>query len=173
MTDTSPTRVVNKSTPLWAKIVLLLAVVCIASGIALPYLVKPEPTPASALTNSLNNSLSASGAEPIFAQDHWTKDWSPAIFRLGFSFVVGFAVAFALRWAVKTALIVAGLFALAVLGLQYSGLVDVKWGMIENHYDEASSWLSSQTKSFTAFITGALPSGASAAAGLFAGFKKG
>jgi uncharacterized membrane protein (Fun14 family) len=167
MSETPIKPKVNTSLPGWAKIMLALAVLVAAAGIALPYFAPPAPAQGS--LSSLATSL---GENTGFTQKHWSQEWSPAIFRLGFSFVVGFAIAYALRWALKTALFVGGVLALAVLGLQYSGLVDVKWGLIEQQYDGAASWLSRQTQDFSAFLKGALPSAGAGAAGLFAGLRK-
>lgn len=171
MADPTPTsKPVNSSLPLWSKALLVAAVGIVITGVALPF-VFPPSQPSTGAVSSLTSSLNA-GTLSDSSSEHWTKDWSPAIFRFGFSFVIGFAIAYALRWAIKTALLVAGILALFVLGLQYFGIVDVKWGLVQNQYDDAATWISQQTKSFSAFITGALPSAASAAAGLIAGFRK-
>ncbi|TVQ62028.1 MAG: hypothetical protein EA378_06060 [Phycisphaerales bacterium] len=97
---------------------------------------------------------------------------SPAVFRAGFSFFVGFAIAFALRQFVKISVVALGLFFLAMFGLQYAGLIEVKWGVLEARYDAAGGWLASEFDSFRAFMTGYLPSAALATTGLAAGFAK-
>jgi len=97
-------------------------------------------------------------------------EWSPQIFRAGFSFFVAFAVAFALRSFMKMAVIALGFFALALFGLQYAGLVEVKWGLMEARYDEVSAQVTEQAKSAAAIMAGYLPSAASAMLGLTAGF---
>ena len=58
-------------------------------------------------------------------EDHPLDQWSPAIFRMGFSFCVGFAIAFALRTFVRLSLIAIGVFFLALFGLQYAGFIEV------------------------------------------------
>jgi len=97
---------------------------------------------------------------------------SPAVFRAGFSFFVGFAVAFALRQFVKFSIVALGLFFLAMFGLQYAGLIEVKWAVMEDRYHAAGGWLGGQVESFKAFLTGYLPSAALATAGLAAGFTR-
>lgn len=97
---------------------------------------------------------------------------SPAVFRLGFSFVVGFAIAYAVRTFVKISLVAIGVFVLGLFGLQYLGVVEVHWDALSGHYDSARDYLSAQTSSFKDFMTGHLPSAGSAVAGMVVGFKK-
>ena len=97
--------------------------------------------------------------------------WSPALFRLGFSFFIGFAVAYALRSFVKLSLISAGFFVMALLGMQYAGFVEINWTLIGQQYESAGAWLSGQFDSFRTFVTGELPSAAGALGGLGLGFK--
>lgn len=97
---------------------------------------------------------------------------SPAIFRLGFSFVVGFAVAYALRTFVKISVVAIGVFVLGLFGLQYLGVVEVHWDALSGHYDSARDYLAAQTSSMKDFMTGHLPSAGSALAGMAIGFKK-
>ena len=96
--------------------------------------------------------------------------WSPAIFRMGFGFFVGFAMAYAFRAFAKFAVVSLGVFFLLLFGLQYAGLIEVQWGTMAERYDSARGWLGSQFEGFTAFVTGALPSAGAALAGLGLGF---
>ncbi|MEO1007105.1 MAG: FUN14 domain-containing protein [Planctomycetota bacterium] len=98
--------------------------------------------------------------------------WSPAIFRMGFSFFVGFAVAYAVRAFVKVSLIGLGMVFLLLFGLQYAGFVEVKWDVIGDRYDSTQAWLGGQISGFTAFATGYLPSAGAAVGGLAFGFKR-
>jgi hypothetical protein len=43
---------------------------------------------------------------------------------------------------------------------------------MQGHYDTFTAWLSGQLESFRSFITGYLPSSATAALGLVTGFKR-
>lgn len=106
------------------------------------------------------------------AGQRWLDTWSPAIFRLGFSFFVGFAIGYALRAFVKITLIILGAGFLGLFLLQYAGVVDVNWGLLEGHYDDTVAWLKREASSFTEFAKGYLPSGASALAGLVIGFRR-
>lgn len=100
------------------------------------------------------------------------EDASPAIFRLGLSFMVGFAMAYAVRTFVKISLIAVGVFFLALFGLDYAGLVTINMGAIEQHYDSLMAFLSREFDSFRSFVTGYLPSATSAGAGMVFGFRR-
>ncbi|HZW10486.1 MAG TPA: FUN14 domain-containing protein [Phycisphaerales bacterium] len=98
--------------------------------------------------------------------------YTPALFRLGFAFFVGFAIAFAARAALKVVLIVAGAVLLLLIGLQMAGLVTVNWSAMDGMYQSAGAWLAEQTRSFAAFVRGYIPSGATALTGFGVGFLK-
>jgi len=98
--------------------------------------------------------------------------WSPVVFRMGFSFFVGFCIAYALRTFVKVSIIAIGMMLLVLFGLQYAGIVEVNWLVMEDRYDTLVAWLQSETSSFTGFVTGYLPSAALATFGLVVGFRK-
>ena len=100
------------------------------------------------------------------------SEWSPAIFRMGFAFFAGFCIAYAMRTFMKITIVVLGVCLLLIIGLQQAGIVDVNWAEMEERYDSVAGWLAAQTGSFKEFLTGYLPSSASATAGIVAGFKK-
>ena len=97
--------------------------------------------------------------QPPFA----LESCSPVLFRLGFGFFAGFCIAFALRTFLKLSLLAIGLALLVVLGLQFAGLIDMDWAAAQKHYDALIRWLGSQTATLRRFLTGYLPSSASAA----------
>ncbi len=98
--------------------------------------------------------------------------YSPTVFRLGFAFFVGFAIAFALRAAFKVVLIVVGTMLLLLVGLQMAGLITVNWEAMQGLYNTTTAWLSTQTQSLTAFLRGYIPSGGTAMAGFGMGMLK-
>ena len=173
---THAAEIVNKSIPLWVKLMLIVAGLAIAAGLIMPRLAAGaggEKSPARTGAATMGMSAeSPSGAGGKTASSAGDSPIGPAVFRLGFSFFVGFAVAYAARWAFKIALLVAGLLFLALLGLQYGGIVNVQWGLMEKHYDGASRWLSENSGAMTTFVTGALPSAAAGGLGLFAGLRR-
>lgn len=115
---------------------------------------------------------SGTGAAESDAAPRPVALWSPAVFRLGFSFVAAFCMAFALRTFARMAAVAVGSALLLLVGLQYAGLIEVRWDVMEERYNNLSGWLSAQTSTFTALVTGYLPSAASAGAGFIAGFTR-
>ena len=101
------------------------------------------------------------------------ESWSPVIFRLGFSFFIGYVIAFAMRAFLRFTLLAIGVAAMLLMGLEYGGFIEVHWTLLGDRFDGFTGWLSAQTTSFTAFLRGALPSAASAGAGLLLGFRRG
>lgn len=184
--------------PLWQwGLLALSAVLMLAGGAAWAYsaatrerhppppAASAEPAGGSSLTDGLVSDFLPGGppiarpggaAEPepgAEATERRAIDtYSPAVFRLGFSFFAGFAMAYAVRQFVKATLLVAGVILLGMFGLQYAGLVQINWSVIEGRYDSIAAFLRDQTASFTAFVSGYLPSATSAAAGAFVGFRR-
>ncbi|MCB9841045.1 MAG: hypothetical protein H6809_05290 [Phycisphaeraceae bacterium] len=128
--------------------------------------------PALPGTTGSTGSQTAGGEAGGEAEDRPIDLYSPAVFRLGFSFFAGFAMAYALRQFVKITIATLGVVLLGLFGLQYAGLIQVDWGLLEGKFDAAAAFLREQTESFTAFVRGYLPSSASAATGAFLGFRR-
>ena len=144
--------------PGWAKVLLIAAITLMAAGVVAPMAIK---APASNMSGAAAMSNSLAAGSP--GEQATAPAWSPAMFRVGFSFFVGFVIAYALRSFLKMALVAAGFMALLLFGLQYAGLIEVHWNAMERQYDAGSGWLHEQTRSFAAFIQGALPSGGASA----------
>ncbi len=177
------------ASPGWVKTLVVVSVLVMAGGAALGVMARVNgggEAPASAASPGGETPAGATGfdiipqgdGEDVAAADGgddgaWMREWSPAVFRLGFSFFIGFAVAYALRTFVKLSLVVVGVFALFLFGLEYAGLLEIHWGAIGDKYDSVAAWATGQFDSFRTFITGELPSAAAAIAGLGLGFKRG
>lgn len=142
----------------------------IPGGPNLPSVPFPIPGPADADPDGDAGDPPSAG-EPGSAEGREYDDLSPAVFRLGFSFFLGFAIAYALRAFVKVSLVAIGLFALLLFGMQYAGLVEVRWAAIGDRYDSAAAWFEGQFASFRAFVLGYLPSAAAALGGAALAFK--
>ena len=166
----------------WQKIVVALSLVLTLAGggltawAALTAPDAPEAPPSESNTSELAVGF-APGETPVPSDDVETDtrpvdDWAPMVFKLGFSFFVGFAIAFALRTFLRISLISAGFFLLLLFGLQYLGVLEVRWDRIGDWFENVGPWLGAQTSSFRAFILGSLPSTASGAAGLVIGFRQ-
>lgn len=163
---------------LWKQALVGLSVVMMGAGVALPF-VLPQTAPAqTAPAGDLPpgvQGLAPAGAPTdagAAGEQGATSEVSPALFRLGFSFFVGFALAFALRQFIKVTLLAVGLYLLLTFGLEYAGIVAVNWGAMEQRYDSIASWLGAETDSFRAFVTGRLPAAGAALAGLGLGFTR-
>lgn len=123
-------------------------------------------------STSGEDNVERTGADTDDAEKSPLELYSPTIFRLGFGFFLGFAVAFALRAAFKVVLLVVGGVFLLLIGLQMAGLVSVNWEAFEGMYNSSTKWLAGQTESFTAFLRGYIPTGGSAVAGFGIGMLK-
>lgn len=124
------------------------------------------------LPTNHDDQLAGGWTDPAQTQDAATSQWYPQMFRLGFSFFVGFCIAYALRVFFKLAAFGAGMVLLLLFGLQYAGIISVDWSAMGGHYDTLIRWLGAQVGSMRAFITGYLPSTATASAGLIMGFRQ-
>lgn len=177
---------------LFAKGIVVLSIVLMLAGAGLKVMAmvggddEPNPSTADASadvpaglapngfapSDTAREGFSSTSSSESDVSDDALDVWSPALFKLGFSFFVGFCVGYALRTFVKVSIIGIGLILLVLLGLQYGGLVDIKWAMMEQRYDGIAEWLKTETTSFTRFVRGALPSAASVTGGLVMGFRR-
>ena len=161
--------------PVWAKLLAVISVVLMGAGVAIP-LVSGGPAPSvppgekSAAPGAAGLTENAPGTTTAQADAEQGRSWGPWVFRLGFSFFVGFAVAFALRSFMKFAIVALGFFFLALFGLQYAGIIEVQWSLLAERYDTLSGEIQARAGGLWNSMTAVLPSAASATAGLFAGF---
>lgn len=99
-------------------------------------------------------------------------DLSPLLTKLGFSFVVGFAVGYVLLFFLRAVALLAGLVLAALFGLQYAGVVQVDWPSIETNYESALGWLLPRFDALRTFLLENLSSSGSAALGLLSGLMR-
>lgn len=173
--DTSTAPTARSRMTVFAKIGVAFAVLLMLVGLIAPFVLKADPKSASTggvpslgAAGFAGETASASAAEDGDANALWPK----AVFKVGFSFFIGFVAAFALRMFLKVALLAAGFMVLALFGLQYSGLVEVKWGAMEERYNTASSWIRDEFSSISSFLTGYLPASGAGLAGIYAGLRR-
>ncbi len=177
--------------PLWKKMLVVFSVLVMAGGVTGKIVGRQRkaaaPTgPVEATTvsppSSARGFVAGGSATPTPAPTtpqttpkvdgfDW-EQWSPAIFRFGFSFFAGFCIAYALRAVLKVGLFVAGIVLIAALGLQYAGMLNIDWNSVAGRYDSVATWLQGQFGSFRDFLTGHLPSAGSAVAGMVMGFTR-
>jgi uncharacterized membrane protein (Fun14 family) len=176
--ETTP-PVTTSRVPAWAKLLAVASVGLMAVGLALPFVGGGEPAvpPTGAKSAAAPGGAGLTGeaspgpgvAEPA-APERGAAGWGPSVFRVGFSFFVGFAVAYALRSFVKLAVVALGFFFLALFGLQYAGIIEVRWALLAERYNDISGDLQSRAAGLWSSMSAVLPSAASATTGLMAGF---
>lgn len=172
--------------PLWKKILLGVALVLGLIGAALyayQQMQPPPPAPApqpgfssqGIMPHGLQpgtSSVPQAGEQPAEIEGIQLGDWSTLLMKLGFSFVVGFAIAYAVASMLKLVVIGLGLIFLLLFGLQYGGLIEVNWANMEPYYDSFVAWIMPHIGGLKDFITSHLPASSMAALGLVVGFKK-
>ena len=99
-------------------------------------------------------------------------NWIALFTYMGFSFFAGYVIGFATRTFLKFFFFLSGTVLLLLFGLQYAGLIDVKWEAFENVYNGLIAWISPHLGGLKNFITANLSSAAMAGLGLFWGFRR-
>lgn len=125
--------------------------------------------------NSLGIGTPVGGGGPSSGtEDSATKTlWAPLFAKGGLSFFIAFCIGYALRTFLKGTMLVIGVVALAVFGLQKAGLVDnINWEKAQGYWDSLTANIGEQFESFKTFVSGSLPSAASGSVGLLAGFRR-
>lgn len=164
---------VKRSSPLWAKVLLVLAAVLMALGIVKGATTsepaKPSPS-ASGLAMGFGADSSGDARSSGATASSSTTSQVP--FRLGFSFAAAYAFAYAARMFFNFTIASAGFMIAALMGLQYAGLMEVKWVASGERFDHFHQWALSLVSSGETFVKGLLPSATASAAGLFAGWRR-
>lgn len=175
--DQAPTRRLRvwQMAALAASVALMVAglawhAVTTVSGDAAAPAVAGENPLAPALTE---NSPGIDGQPEATHEDAAASAWAPIVFRLGFSFFMGFVIATALRAFLRITLVACGLAGLLLFGLEYGGFIEVQWTLLGDQFDGFGNWLAAQTRSFAAFVGGSLPSAGLLGLGFLIGFRRG
>ena len=99
--------------------------------------------------------------------------WAPLMAKGGLSFFIAFSIGYALRTFLKGTMLVIGVVALAIFGLQKAGIIeDINWGKAQGYWDSLTANLGSQFESLKTFVSGSLPSAGTGGVGLVAGFRR-
>jgi len=99
-------------------------------------------------------------------------DWSPALLRGGFSFLVAFAVAYALRTFMRIAIFFLGVWGASMFLLANLGWIDVHWDAIDAAFSGWASGIGDQFESFGRLVTGSLPATGLAGLGFYTGIRR-
>ena len=99
--------------------------------------------------------------------------WAPLLAKGGLSFFLAFCIGYALRTFLKGTMLVVGVVALAIFGLQKAGIIgEIDWSRAQGYWDSLTENIGEQFESLKSFVTGSLPSAASGTVGLVAGFRR-
>lgn len=178
MTESAPSAKPAKKSPFRSRL-LLLAIVCTVAGLALwgySLSTSPELSPAGPsardVASGLVSSPSVNSPMPPTSDSRVVAQASPALFRFGFSFLVGYGLAVVFRGFIKMVAILSALGALAAYALQHFGVTSYDTQPIWDHVSASLSWLKGEADGFRTFLLGYLPSVTAAFVGGVWGFRK-
>lgn len=172
---TAPAR---EPLPTWKKVAFAVALVLGLAGLALTRSLSGPAEPAAPRGSGLDvgpASFGAGGPQlgAEVAEESEAPLWAPLFMKGGLSFAVAFAAGFALRTFMKMTLVVLGVVALAIFGLQKAGIVgEIDWSAAQGHWDALTANVGAQLQSFKSFVTGSLPSAGAGTVGLISGFRR-
>ncbi len=162
--------------PVWKKIAFTVALLLGFTGLALTRSQSSDVQPAAQAGASgldVNASSFSAGGTVAGATADEESLWAPLFMKGGLSFAVAFAAGFALRTFMKLTMLVLGVVALAIFGLQKAGIVDaINWTVAEGYWDTLTANVGQQLESFKTFVTGSLPSAGAGTVGLISGFRR-
>ena len=158
---------------------LLIAIICTIAGLGLwAYSLSTAPSASAAgpsasdVASGLISSPSVNSPTPPPADSRVVAQASPALFRFGFSFLVGYGFAVVLRGAIKFVAIAAALATLTLFGLQQANITHVDMQPLWDHVSASLSWIRGEADGFRTFLLGYLPSATAAIVGGVWGFRK-
>ncbi|HEX6810069.1 MAG TPA: FUN14 domain-containing protein [Planctomycetota bacterium] len=168
--------------PRWKKIAVAAAVAAAIAG-GLFSLVASEGTGGSVGITGLSSGQSGGATlvpgQPTTGQDPATTTTTPApepagrgVFRLGFSFLVGFCLGSFLRSTLKIAAIAFGFWLFLTFLLAQYGILVVDWNAMQSLWNRFIGNVEQEWGSFQTFVTGSLPQAALATTGFAIGLKR-
>lgn len=178
--DAGATQARKKSA--WKSPSLIVAIVVTLVGLGLwAYATATKPaapaargaTPDGVVSGFSSGDPLAAGSGEVTASQRLIDKASPAVARFGASFIAGFCVAYAFKKFIKVTAIVVGVLFIAIFAMKKAGMIDLDWAAMEDTINRSVAWLRGEAGAMKDFITGYLPSAASAAAGMFVGLRKG
>lgn len=179
MTETEPEKAADKprslrgwigDMPRWKKLSVITATAVMVTGVVL-MIADPGTTAAEGGAAGAALQSNLADGQP----DSATTAPEPAargVFRLGFSFISGFALGSFLRAAVRIASIALGFWLAMTIGLAYFELVTVNWEGVDSLWSHFVANIESEWGSFRTFITGSLPAAGLVTVGFAMGIKR-
>ena len=178
----------RRGLPLWKKLAFAAALIVGLVGVGLTQAGNKEAAAPAGVAGSADGAKSLSfgpssfssgdlgeilGGESASAPADEGTPWGPFFMKGGLSFAIAFAVGYALRTFIKMTLVVAGLAALAIFGLQKAGIIgEIDWTVAQGYWDSLTANVGAQVSSFKSFLTGSLPSAGMGSVGLISGFRR-
>ncbi|MCD6154586.1 MAG: hypothetical protein J7J22_02245 [Candidatus Verstraetearchaeota archaeon] len=95
------------------------------------------------------------------------------LFQLGFGGIAGFAVGYALKKVLKITIIIIGLVTLAIMYLQWQGILNVNYEQLVGKIEGFVKGIAGGSTSMVSQVVANLPFAAAFLAGFTFGFKKG
>ncbi|RLI39437.1 hypothetical protein DRO60_01215 [Candidatus Bathyarchaeota archaeon] len=93
--------------------------------------------------------------------------------QMSAGFIMGFLAGYAAKKVAKVVAVVLGIFILALMLLNYYGIIMVRWEKLVGLGEEALRWIEAQGTSVATFVLMNLPMIGTFTAGFIIGFKKG
>jgi uncharacterized membrane protein (Fun14 family) len=142
--------------------------------------------------DQLKSKLSAKAQDALVAEPPWkaksvvaaavttigglagwlSNNMSPAVARLGASYLGGFFIGWLFRRFVKIAVLLAGVVIALVAGLKSTGWITLDWVGLEAQVHESVRALQRGAEGLKQVLSGYLPSAGAGTAGIFFGFRK-
>ena len=167
---------------LWKKVAFALALVVGLVGVGMTQMGGDEVAPAAGASGDPAVMPNALGVGPLGGGTGGTlgtgaqeepSPWGPFFMKGGLSFAVAFAAGYALRTFLKMTIVLFGLVALAIFGLQKLGVIgEIDWTKAQGYWDSLTANVGQQFESFKTFLTGSVPSAGMGTLGLISGFRR-
>lgn len=165
----------------WKKALLVLSLILGVAGLAYGGLGLSGDGPSESARSSQTGEFGVQsfdggqnfGEGSLESEADETPLWAPLLAKGGLSFFLAFCIGYALRTFLKGTMLVIGVVALAIFGLQKAGIIgEIDWSRAQGYWDGLTENIGEQFESLKAFVTGSLPSAASGTVGLVAGFRR-
>jgi uncharacterized membrane protein (Fun14 family) len=118
-------------------------------------------------------SFLAVGVATVGGLASWIGNFtSPAVAKIGCSYLGGFLIGWAFRRFLRMAAMIVAITLACIGALKATGWMDLDWASIETQMSQAIQWLHGEAEGLKNLLAGFLPSAGAAGAGSFFGFRK-